>query len=346
MANDIIAKLADGTELHFPEGTTPDVVSRVVKSHVAGAAPGIDIPDANAQAKQQLLNATPLGSNPVDLADQKAALEGKGLIPQANPDLGKLAPVVGSGIGMSALDAGAGIAGRAIAAGGGAAAGDLAQQATTGHVDPSQVAKTGLAFAGGEGAGGLLGKYVGSPLLNWIGASKTGGAQALQLAADKAGSAPVNLSPETDKLLEKITTQGKLGGNVPKVVSDLLERVGPSTKDAADAVKGPLTYGEARILQSNLSALSTNEKMALKGEMKSLMPQLAKSFSGDVQAGADDAGVGTLHRMGMQQYATASAKQRVLDNVKDFASSKAVQYGAGGLGLGAGEELIRRFLKK
>jgi hypothetical protein len=173
-----------------------------------------------------------------------------------------------------------------------------------------------------------------SPFIKWLGSSKTVGAKLLQRASQKAGNAPVELSPRTNELVDKLVESSKLGGKSVKVVSDLLERVGPSTKQAAEAAPGPLTYDEARILQGNMSALSAEEQMSLKGTQKGLMKQLAASFSKDVQIAADKAGVGKFHARGMKEFATASSRNRTMVKV-----GKAAATGAGIVGA---EELIRR----
>jgi polyhydroxyalkanoate synthesis regulator phasin len=173
-----------------------------------------------------------------------------------------------------------------------------------------------------------------APFLKWLLASKTAGAAALQQASAKAGSAPVELSARTNEIVDELVQHGKLGGKIPKVVSDLLERVGPSTKTAAEATSNPLTYNEARILQSNISSLSTEEQMALKGGQKGLMKQLANSFASDVQKAADSAGAGEEHAFGMKEYATASARNRMLVKAGKVA-------GIGGAGYMA-EQAIRK----
>lgn len=172
------------------------------------------------------------------------------------------------------------------------------------------------------------------PFLKWLTSSKTAGAEALQVASTKAGSAPVELSARTDELVDKLVEQSKLGGKPIKVISDLLERVGPSTRQAAEAQPGPLTYNEARILQGNISSLSAEEQAGLKATQKGLMKQLANSFSQDVQAAADKAGIGEEHAFGMKEFATASARNRAL--VK---AGKTVAAGAGVYGA---EQLIKK----
>lgn len=196
-------------------------------------------------------------------------------------------------------------------------------------------------FAGGI-VGGSVGSAVDSPMLKWLTSSRSTGVQLLEQAAQKAGNAPVELSPETNKIVDQITEQGKLGGKVPKVISDLLERVGPSTKTAADAQPGPLTYSEARILQGNASELSAEEQMQLKGRLKYLIPQFAKSFANDVQAAADQAGIGTEHALGMKEYAQASARNRVLTKAANLAAKGA---GVGATAYGT-KEIIQSLMKR
>jgi len=185
-----------------------------------------------------------------------------------------------------------------------------------------------VAELGGNITGGLTGGLAGeSSLAKWISSSKSKGAELLQYASSKAGNAPVQISPQTDRIVEEIVKEGNLGGSPPKIISDFLKRVGPTTK-MNPAEELPLTYDEARILQSNASQLSASEKMGMKGRMGGLMKQFANSFSNDVQAAADQAGVGAEHSAGMQEYATASSRNRTLKNVGKYALPT-----AGGAGL-------------
>lgn len=210
--------------------------------------------------------------------------------------------------------------GRAGATGVGAGTGALAGGAT-----PPEAAVTA--------AGGAIGQPIAegitaaaSPIIKWIGASKTVGAKLLQQASTKAGNAPVELSAETNRLVDEIVREGKSGGHTPKIISDLLDRLGPSTRQAAEAEPGALTYNEARNFQSN-TGLSVSEQMDLKGRMRSLMPQFAKSFSQDVQAAADQAGIGAEHAQGMKEYAMALSRNRALSKI-----GKSLPYAAGGYG--------------
>jgi hypothetical protein len=177
-----------------------------------------------------------------------------------------------------------------------------------------------------------------SPFLKWLTSSKSAGAKLLQQASSKAGKAAVELSPKTNEIVEKLAEYSKLGGKQIKVISDLLERVGPSTKQAAEAVPGPLTYDEARILQSNASQLTSEEQQGLKGAQKALMKQFAKSFGQDIQKTADAAGVGKQHAAGMKEYALASARNRVAGKVV-----KAAPYVGGAV---AGYDILHRLLQQ
>jgi hypothetical protein len=201
----------------------------------------------------------------------------------------------------------------------------LASQSASAN-PPAEMLKSGAIMGAAEG----IGKYALSPLVKWMSSSKTLGAKLLQQASAKAGSAPVELSPKTNELVDDLVQQSKLGGKPIKVISDLLDRVGPSTRQPAYGSPNPLTYDEARILQSNISQLTPEEMTTLKGTQKGLLKQLAGSFSSDVQAAADKAGVGTEHAAGMREYALASSRNRVLAKV-----GKAGAAAAGAAGIGA-----------
>jgi hypothetical protein len=225
----------------------------------------------------------------------------------------------------------------------GAKVGGLGARKATEAMGGGETAQN-VAELGGNVIGGTVGA-VGSNFLKWLTSSKTAGAAALQQASVKAGSAPVELSPKTNELVDKLVEQSKLGGKPIKVINDLLERVGPSTKQAAEATPGPLTYDEARILQGNISSLSTEEQMGLKGTQKGLMKQLAGSFAGDVQKAADSAGIGEEHALGMKEYALASSRNRVLAKAGKYAATTAGVAGVGAAGAAA-YEAVRRGMKQ
>jgi polyhydroxyalkanoate synthesis regulator phasin len=295
------------------------------------------LPNAAGQAKQQVIsNIKPVipGTATIDPTGGGMATAQAGQNPAYNDYMhqsGVLAGTVAGPMAMGGLSQGPGIVkllGRAAATGVGAGAGTLAGggtpkeaavNATTGAV--SQPIAEGIS----SGA---------SSLVKWMTASKTTGARMLAQASAKAGNAPVELSHATNEIVDEIVKQGKLGGTIPKVVTDLLDRVGPSTRQAAEAAPNPLTYDEARILQSNTSQMSAAEQMALKGRLQYLIPQLARSLGEDVQAAASKAGIGTEHAIGMQEYAAASARNRMLAKVGKATAKVA--------GAGTAYELLRK----
>jgi hypothetical protein len=356
---DVIAKLADGTELHFPDGTSPDVVQRVVKQHInakpSEAAQVAALPDAaqqakasqpqigdpNANLKQSQLGDSAVAGTPTAASLVEASIPGAFAVKHP---VQAAAAVPGALLGAGAAPAG--IAGAALTGAAGAGMGTQVTQALSGQ---NPVSDASLKEAGGNAAvGGAIGAAAGavSPVAKWIGASKSSGAKFLQAAADKAADAPVELSPETNRLMDEIMRQDKSGNTAPKVIKDLLTRVGPNPNAPADAQPGPLTYPEARDFQSNASRLSAGESMNAKGSMKALIAQFSKSFSQDVQNAADQAGVGTLHRAGMTQYAQASGKQDVIDSGKDVGGKAGKIIAGSALGAGGFEgsrELLKRF---
>ena len=241
-----------------------------------------------------------------------------------------------AGLGIKGL---AGVVARMAGAGVGGAAGNVAGSLAGGNKpSATEAAETGIGFAAGQGLGEVAGKIPG--LVKWLTSSKSLGAQMLNKAAAKAGTATVELSAKTNEAVEEMTAQAKLGGTMPKVISDLLERVGPTTKTAAEAEPGPLTYSEARILQSNMSELSASEKMALKPKEKRLLDEIRMYFSKDVQATADAAGVGQEHAVGMKQYAMASQRNVFAKKAAIATATGAVGYGAYSKSISALKDLV------
>lgn len=356
MANDVIAKLADGTELHFPEGTDPNVVQRVVKQHLGTkpneAAQVAALPDAAAQSKatqpqigdpnaklsQSQLGDSAVAGQPTAASLLEASVPGAFA---AKHPIQAAAAIPGALLGAAAAPAG--IAGAALTGAAGAGMGTQVSQVLSGKnpLSSESLNETGQNTAIGGATGAAAGSI--SPLAKWIGASKSTGATLLQKAADKAANQPVELSPETNKLMDQIMQQDKSGNTAPKVIKDLLTRVGPNPNAPAGAEPGPLTYPEARDFQSNASRLSAGESMNAKGSMKALMAQFSKSLSADVQASADTAGVGDIHRMGMQQYATAAGKDKLIDAAKDVAKSKTGQAIGVGIGIEGAHAVLKKF---
>lgn len=319
----------------IPSGMSDNEAKLFVRSKRPDLFQSPETPPSNAgiQSKQQLM------SKMTELMNVSGHRELMGSKPARNPDieatLGAL-PAVGGTVG-GALG---GVPGAALGGGAGEAANQLIRRAAgdvpVTNTPGTDIGKQAAIMGTAEG----VGKYALSPFLKWLSSSKSVGAQALGAASAKAGNAPVELSPQTNELVDKLVESSKLGGKPVKVISDLLERVGPSTKQAAEAASNPLTYNEARILQGNISSLSAEEQIGLKGSQKGLMKQLAASFGKDVQAAADAAGAGPEHAIGMHEYAAASAKERTLANVGRAA--KPLAKGAlGAIGAGSAYELYR-----
>lgn len=313
----------------IPSGMSDNEAKLFVRSKRPDLFQSPETPPSNAgiQSKQQLM------SKMTELMNVSGHRELMGSKPARNPDinatLGAL-PAVGGTVG-GALG---GVPGAALGGGAGEAANQLIRR-VAGDVPVTNTPGKDIAVQSAiMGTAEGVGKYALSPFLKWLMASKSVGAKALQVASQKAGNAPVELSPRTNEIVEEIVREGKSGGTVPKVITDLLDRVGPSTRQAAEATPGPLTYNEARSFQSNASQLSAAEQMSLKGKMKSLIPEFAKSFGKDVQSAADAAGAGPEHAIGMQEYATASARNRTLTKTAKVA-------GIGGGTIGGVYELMR-----
>lgn len=332
MPDDIFDKLAAQGK-----GQAGDIFDQLASQN-APAVPTFQ--DAANQAKQQItslpMQPSALGGAHPTTQQDKYINERLPMVNQRVADIRKEAlSLAGASIGGGAAQ-GAGMLPRLLRIGGagaGGAIGSVAGAAVSGQApDPNEALRTGGSLALGQAGGEVL-----SPFLKWLASSKTVGAKLLQRASTKAGDAPVELSAETNRLVDEIVKEGKSGSRTPKIISDLLDRLGPSTRQAAEAEPGPLTYNEARSFQSN-TGLSVSEQMDLKGRMKSLMPQFAKSFSQDVQEAADRAGVGAEHAQGMKEFATASARNRAL--------AKAAKYGGFTVGAGAAEAIIRRALGK
>ncbi len=309
---DTYVKLPNGQYVQIPEGASPEQLqqmkSRLVQMQTS--------PDATAQAKQVLQK----------IPQYTSAAAGREVNDPKNAYMRQNAPMMYAGAGgmaggaLAPAAAGLPAAIRALATGSSVGAGAGAGQLALDPTHPGEALSTA--------AGTTMAATAIPPLVKWLTSSKSVGAKALQAASAKAGNAPVELSYETNKLVDDIVTNEKLGGQPVKGVTDLLKRLGPAPGQAAEAVPGPLSYDEARILQSNIG----NEIASgtLKGRTKSLATGLVKSFARDVQAGADAAGAGPEHAIGMKEYAAASSRNRVM--------TKAAKYGTGAAGIG---ELLR-----
>lgn len=284
----------------FPDSMSDADIGAAIRKKIGMPSTMPAAPDANAQAKQVLQK----------IPQYTSAAAGREVNDPKNAYMRQSAPLMygtaGGMIGGSAANAlnvaglpkTIALLGKSSALGAGMAAGQLAE-------DPTNP-KAALATAAGTTAG----NFALSPLMQWITSSKTLGAQALKQASAKVGNAPVELSSQTNELVDEIVKNEKLGGKPVKAVTDLLRRLGPAPGQAAEAVPGPLTYDEARILQSNLG--TELREGALEGRAKAYATGLYKSLGRDVQATANAGGAGAEHTIGMQEYAAASSRNRAL----------------------------------
>lgn len=109
-----------------------------------------------------------------------------------------------------------------------------------------------------------------------------------------AGHVPIDMSEAGATALE-LYTQSQRGATLPKVVRDFVNR---ATKPGSD----PITYGEAKDFQSNVSALSVDEKMSLKPNTKRLLGQLNSDLKASLEDAADTQGKGQQFSQAMTEY--------------------------------------------
>lgn len=188
-------------------------------------------------------------------------------------------------------------------------------------------------------AGGVLGEaavpaaiaagtYGASRALNALPSASRAGA-AFQDVKGAVGNVPIKMSKVGNTALE-IYTQADRGASLPMAVRKLLNR---TTKPDSP----PLTYEEAKDFQSNISALSADEKMAMKPNTQRLVGQLNADLKDSLIDAADHAGKGQKLADAFTEYSNAM-------KLRGF-SEKAIQYGLKTLlaagGLGAAEKLRR-----
>jgi hypothetical protein len=174
-------------------------------------------------------------------------------------------------------------------------------------------------------------------------AQKARAGQAFQDVSSAVGSHTV---PMTDDLSGSLMNYQKLvdtGSSRSATVNRLLQRV-------TDPSKGPLTYDEARLWQSNVSRLSADESMRLTPQMKRVVGQIANNLSSAVSATAESGGKLEQFQDAMQGYRRASQIQNIHDSVLDALKEhglKGLIYGAGtGIGGGVLYKVIKDALAK
>jgi hypothetical protein len=93
----------------------------------------------------------------------------------------------------------------------------------------------------------------------------------------------------------------------------------------------PITYGEAKDFQSNISSLSADEKMSLKPNTKRLLGQLNQDLKGSLEDAADTVGKGDQFADAMKEYHDAMTIKGMTDTAKEMAIKTIMT----GLGLSA-----------
>lgn len=134
--------------------------------------------------------------------------------------------------------------------------------------------------------------------------------QSLQDIKTAAGSVPLDLSKVGDSALQ-LYEQGQRGAPLPRAVNQFLQRV---TKPGSD----PITYQEAKDFQSNISALSANEKMNLKPNTVRLLGQLNDDLKSSLADAADVKGKGAQFLQAMKEYHNAMSIQSMTDEGKQM----------------------------
>jgi hypothetical protein len=139
--------------------------------------------------------------------------------------------------------------------------------------------------------------------------------------------------PMTDAFSDSMMNYQKLvdaGGSRSLAVSKLLNRI-------TDPTKGPLTYDEARLFQSNISRLSADEAQRLTPVMKRAVGQIASSLNDSVSTTAESGGKLDQFQKAMSDWHKASKVQDVHDAVMDAIKKHGLQgatYGVFGAGAG------------
>lgn len=205
-----------------------------------------------------------------------------------------------------------------------------------------------LLGVGGGVAGGVVGSHVGKKVGEKVGAPELGedigaavGSVAGGLGGGKtsellpnaakagaslgnvkiaAGDVPIDMAKPGNTALE-LWTQSERGANLPAAVRKFVQR---ATKPGSE----PITYEEAKDFQSNVSALSANEKMNLKPNTARLLGQLNADLKESLETAADTKGKGEQFTQAMKEYHNAMRLSNLTDEVK-AALWKAALAGAG-----------------
>lgn len=158
----------------------------------------------------------------------------------------------------------------------------------------------------------------------------------LNRVAQAAGDTPVTLE-NSASALQRLAELGERGGSgkVPPGVMQLLNR--------SQAIE-PLGYTEARDFASNISDLSSLEKMGINKQVGSQMNELRSGLHQDI-ADALPEGVGQDYLNAVREYARASGRSEVAGRVGKNVLQGA-KYGVpAALGFGGLAEILKRYTR-
>lgn len=141
-------------------------------------------------------------------------------------------------------------------------------------------------------------------------------ASALGEVKAAAGEIPIDMEKPGNTALQ-IYEQSQRGATLPKVVRDFIKRAVTPESD-------PITYAEAKDFQSNVSALSADERMKLKPNTKRLLGQLNVDLKGSLEDAADTVGKGEQFTQAMKEYHHAMIIKNLTDTAKEAAWKAAV----------------------
>lgn len=181
-----------------------------------------------------------------------------------------------------------------------------------------QLAGTGAGMTGGTQAASMAKEALPS-------AERAG--QTLKEVKGAAGDVPINMEKPGNTALD-LYEQSQRGATLPKVVRDFVKR--------ATLPEGePITYAEAKDFQSNVSALSAEERMATKPNTLRLIGKLNADLKDSLEEAADTVGKGQQFTQAMKEYHHAMQLRGLTDAAKAYAWKAAL----GGVGVAAGKTL-------
>ncbi len=143
-----------------------------------------------------------------------------------------------------------------------------------------------------------------------------------------AGEVPIDMARPGNTALE-LYEQSQRGATLPKVVRDFVKR-------ATSPGDEPITYAEAKDFQSNVSALSADERMKLKPNTKRLLGQLNADLKDSLESAADVKGKGEQFTDAMKEYHHAMQ----LHNLTEEAKSALWKAALTGVGLYGAKKIL------